>query len=237
MLTPTFTVCALFFGDYPDLAKRCLDPIVAGRPAGTDLRIGTNAIGDATRSYLNGVVLNNPLTRWYDAPTNIYKYPLMRQMVLDPVQPILSEFVVWFDDDSCILPAYQATWWSRLAEATTDDVDMLGLPYQITWNGEQRQWVRQQLWYNGKDPARRNSIRFFTGGWWCCRTELLRKFNYPWPELKHNGGDTMLGELAFQQNWRRKTFATGLAINAGPSLQHSTASRRGFSERPIGARI
>ena len=55
---------------------------------------------------------------------------------------------------------------------------------------------------------------FATGGWWIARREVLAQWDWPWPELKHNGGDCTLGELFYQQGLRLKNYHADVAINA-----------------------
>jgi hypothetical protein len=77
-------------------------------------------------------------------------------------------------------------------------------------------------------------MRFATGGFWVIKTELLYRYNYPWPELDHNGGDSLLGELCLQQDLRLQQFKEGVKINASRDGKESAAKRRGTSQKPLG---
>jgi hypothetical protein len=48
-----FTVCALLYGDYPDLARRCLEPLFKLNELGLiELRVGLNEVCDETSNYV-----------------------------------------------------------------------------------------------------------------------------------------------------------------------------------------
>ncbi len=84
-------------------------------------------------------------------------------------------------------------------------------------------------WYTGRpvDPPYRPS--FIQGAWWTADLAALKEWNYPFPELHHNGGDVILGELARQQLWSWKKFNEGVAINANEHGVESAAPRRGIT--------
>lgn len=231
------TICVLCYGPHEDLARRCLTSLLRANLGGADLRVGTNAICAGTRGFLTELVAAGQLLQknWYDFPDNPGKYPVMRQMLYDPANPVTTPYFMWFDDDSCLKTESGPGWLAGvLQQMQTGGYSLLGATYLWSWQGQQREWVRAQSWYAGKDPAQRVSAKFVTGGWWCTQTEVLHRFNYPWPVLKHNGGDVMLGELCFQQDLKVGHFNQGVAINADYSLRESNARRRGLHTVPIG---
>jgi hypothetical protein len=76
---------------------------------------------------------------------------------------------------------------------------------------------------------------FITGGWWTIRTDIIRKWHWPTLDIKHNGGDMMLGELCRQQNYKMKNFDHGVGINAKMGSERaSSAPRRGRSTKLVG---
>lgn len=224
-----FTVCVLLYGDYTDLAKRCLTPLVEGRLF-TDhhLRIGCNAVSDSTRQFLDELNLD---CVYYNNVDNRKKYPVMRDMLYGAT-PVVTPYMMWFDDDS-YLSQPVATWLEQVAEAM-QSADMIGSRYIMPWRPGQREYVKQQPWYTGRDPYKRNGMTFVTGGWWTVRTELLIRHNYPWPALNHCGGDSMWGELCLQQSYRIRQFNNGVHINANATGKESASPRRGYTEQPLG---
>lgn len=233
--TPKITICVLTYGDHPDYLERCLRSIF--KTVAMEqlvLRIAMNQPSARIRNWIESWA---DMAYLYDSPQNILKYPLMRKMFYD--EPMIdTPYTMWFDDDS-YLSGFEiekhrnAIWLPRIEEAM-QRYDMIGSPFTCPWQGNQRTWVTQQPWYTGREL--RNKTHFCVGGWWCARTDLIRSVNYPWPELTHNGGDTMLGECAYQQNWRVGNFRDGVVINADLKGKEAAAPRRGVSERkPLGA--
>lgn len=230
-----FTICVLLYGDFPALAERCLRSItetVAARDL--NLRVGLNAVSPAVRDWVRSWVPEDSIT---ESRENIFKYPLMRKMLYD--KPVTTDYIMWFDDDSYLSGFEVRTGsekWLQRVEHAMVNADMIGSPYMIPWQGKQREFVRQQPWYAGKDPASRQHIKFITGGWWTIRTAVLYKYGYPWPELEHCGGDTMLGELCHQQGLRLHTFNTGVLVNADGAGRQGKSARRGdgFNPQPLG---
>lgn len=231
-----FTIGVLLYGDYPELAERCLRSITnTVRAEDLNLRVGLNQVSDRVTSWVKSWV---PPENIWESTENIHKYPMMRQMV-HGLKPVETDYFMWFDDDS-FLQGYDLTsgdnnpYWLQHLEHTMVNSDMVGSIYTIGWQGQQREFVKAQPWYAEKDPAERSKIRFATGGWWTIRTELLYRYDYPWPMLDHRGGDAMLGEMCYQQGLRLNHFRDGVRINANASGQESKAQRRGFDQKPIG---
>ena len=230
-----FTIGVLLYGDYPKLAQRCLTSIANTiRAEDLNLRVGLNAVSPQVTAWVKSWV---PESCILEFPENINKYPLMRQMI-HGVNPVDTEYFMWFDDDSWLTGYELGTvnnkpYWLQLVDHAMASADMIGSIYTMKFRGKQRDWVRAQSWYGGNDPKDRR-LRFATGGWWTIRTQLLYDFNYPWPELDHNGGDSLLGEMLLQQKLRIQQFNEGVKINAADNGKESGAKRRGTSQPPLG---
>jgi len=235
--TPTkkFTICALFYGDYPDLTVRLLESL--GRRdilEHCELRFGLNDVCEATAT----AVWNHcqAWEKFWGTPWNIwqghepyYKYPMMRRMFYE--QPLMTDYVMWFDDDSWIKPTAPPDWLRRVENAMTHK-GMIGSVWRMHWNKNQRQFAEDQPWYTGKPIAKQ--VSFCTGGWWTIRRTILERWDWPVPLLEHRGGDVLLGELCNQQGYRIGNFNLHLAINADKSGKCSTSPRRGFDQKPLG---
>jgi hypothetical protein len=227
---PRFSVCALFYGDHPDLASRCLDGLLPSlAPAFVaDLRLGANAPCPATLARLRdagrGAAVPAYLFLPGPGPRNVGKYPLMRRMFYPPGDPgPLAPLTLWLDDDSYhAAPAD----WPALASAFDDpSVGAVGKAYVITPRGGQAAAVRAQPWYRGRGVGPR--MPFATGGWWACRSDFLGRVDYPFPELHHNGGDVMLGQALHQAGLRVAPAPPWAVVNAAP--------RRGLDTPPLWA--
>lgn len=202
------SVCALFYGDYPALASRLLDSLIVSGPqpdALMDIRFGLNAVGRATRDLIFDFCGRRMLSApcyVYEPYVNVGKYPLMRRMFYDVKRP-LGPQVMWFDDDSYLCDC-RAAWWNGLAFSLQPArVAMVGAVHCISPRGRQFEGIRQQPWYTGSGLKtgfdNRERFQFATGAWWVGKTDFITCWNYPFPEVFHNGGDSILGELVRQQ--------------------------------------
>ena len=109
---------------------------------------------------------------------------------------------MWFDDDS-YAPHGDPGWWDRAAAhwaSRPSDCVQTGVLHKIRQRGLQFDGIRQQPWYRGKTVSSGSLFTFVTGGWWIADRGFLRRWDYPFPALHHNGGDSILGELIRQQN-------------------------------------
>lgn len=229
-MTKKFTVCSLLFGEYTNLARRCLEPLSVLSSLGLiNLRIGMNQVCQATKDYVSEKFKNAEYI--CEADPQLYKYPMMRKLFYD--KPISTDYVMWFDDDSYIKNPDPVEWLS-VVETGMKSCDMLGSVYVIPYGQDQKEWCKTQKWYTGKTIPDRP--KFATGGWWTIKSSVLKFFDWPVPELKHCGGDVALGILFDQNSLKLKTFNTGIAINADETGKESAAARRGASrtEKPIG---
>ena len=230
-----FTIAVLLYGDYPELAQRCLSSITSTiKISDLNLRVGLNEVAPHIVSWVKSFV---PEENIWEYDKNINKYPLMRQMI-HGMTPVETEYFMWFDDDS-YLEGYEVPkepYWLSLVDEKMQSSDLIGGVYTRHFQGKQREWIKDQPWFNknNTDLDNRKSMRFATGGWWTIRSSLLYEYNYPWPELDHNGGDALLGELCRQQGLRLNTFRTGVKINADEHGKESEAKRRGTSQKMLG---
>lgn len=223
-----FLVCALFHGDFPALAQRCADTLAQLRATGrVDLRIGLNEVAPTGAALIQAAL---PGVQTLAANPQLYKYPMMRRLIHEYVGD--ATHLMWFDDDSCLLPGTDAAAWLDEVEAAAAPVDgSLGSLYGFRMTDSQRGWVRGQPWFAGRDIP--EVTLFTTGGWVVAPMALLRRFDWPDTALLHNGGDLALGALLHQHGLAPAHFNRGVAINADASLRESSAPRRGYSEHPV----
>jgi hypothetical protein len=236
---PKFTVCALMYGDFPHRAERCLRPLRPLMDAGLiELRVGCNAVSDRTMEVVMSMAPHGQNAAFHvvNHAENILKYPMMRRLFgLEGGLPRieLTNRVMWFDDDSYIKDPDPARWLDRVEEKM-QGADMIGSLYRIGLTHSQRKWIADQPWFTGKPIP--NVATFATGGWWVLPAPIVYQYNWPVPELKHRGGDVMLGQLCLQNGLRLVKFNEGVAINADAEGRESKSPRRGYDEDPIGVR-
>ena len=203
-----FNICTVTYGDYPELIGRTLESIKVSIPLEScvkDIRIGLNEVSDASFQYVMDwaahfgrccpVFVYRPVGN-----VNVGKYPLMRRMFQEePTVFSESEFVMWLDDDSYFdLSESLQDWWNHVS-CCLQEHTVVGLIHHIRSRGNQHLGIKEQPWYTGKSIDGRHRFRFATGAWWAARSSFLEKWDYPFSEIHHNGGDSILGELCRQQ--------------------------------------
>jgi len=213
------TVMVLCFGDYFELAKSCFESILKTLPVSRlDLRVGLNAVCDRTRDYVNQL----PVTKIYDEPSNIKKYPMMSRMFNDPDCPINTKYLVWFDEDAKVV---DASMWSQLCGTIVanhsqgcrlygwvmlHDLQPFAKnghdPY--AWFKAATWWRNKPLWLKGRPSESPNGsvIQFVAGWFWAMATEAIKVADIPDKRLRNNFGDIVLGEQIHQQGWKAKAF-------------------------------
>jgi len=240
------SILVLGYGDYPALLERCLGSIrnalqYAPLERVADVRLALNAPSDVMLSRGRALLQELPVPALLYLPVpatrNALKYPMMRKMLYDPRHPI-PELVMWFDDDSYLDAAVDAGWWKRIFELA-DGHDIIGQRWYAPVRGDMLRWVKDQPWYNPEVPPTvryrdYDCFPFFQGAWWVVRRELVLRLDWPFPELRHNGGDVMFGEACRHIGARMCHFDEGVHINSGEDGGRSTSRRRGVSEVALG---
>jgi hypothetical protein len=137
--------------------------------------------------------------------------------------------MMWFDDDSCLQPAVDVQAWLAAVSARAGPArGSIGSLYRQALTPPQREWIGRQPWFTGRPLP--EQLLFNTGGWKVVPLALMRRWDWPAPELRHGGGDLSLGALLQQQGLQPEQFRVGLAINADLQMRESAAPRRGVIE-------
>lgn len=229
----TCTICCLFYGNYPYLAERLLKSLA--RWAGDDsvrFFFGLNNACKKTQDLVHDFMLLSKGSMNFIGAEPYHKYPMMRRML----GCVDTEYMMWFDDDSWVLPTAPVTWpQDVLAFMRQYSLDMAGAPYKMRLRGNQHLYLNAQPWANKVTWTQGQEVRFITGGWWTIKTAILQRHNWPVPELDHNGGDILLGALFAAQMYRIGRYTEHLAINANDTGKCSSAIRRGHSGTSCGA--
>ena len=230
-------VCVLCYGSHLNVIRRCISSIrrYADYPGVSELRIGMNAVTQDVREFIADEVqgLKIPALLFSEANNeNVGKYPLMRQMFRHASPQ--DKNVMWFDDDSFIKPIAPSNFW-EIISTYLNDAEQVGSIYRLQgkWNGNQRTVISKQPWYTAKKWSDSYRVRFVTGGWWAARLAVLLKHDYPFKTMYHNGGDAILGELIYQQDYRIMHHNQFVGINADELQNESKAPRRGLSTKPL----
>lgn len=206
-----FTVFVLCYGNYPELARRCLDNILRTTPAGrVELRVLCNAVGQETLDYVRTLPYVSTL---YTDTRNILKYPAMRRAFHDPHVPIRTNYLIWFDDDS--YPC-APDWLNKLADQIVmrhpagdrlygwehaHDLKSFARP-----GHNPAAWFTEAPWYRGEQFQVRKGLKaangslvpFVAGGFWALHTETMLQAQIPDARLTHHGGDIVIGAQVAQ---------------------------------------
>lgn len=220
-----FDVYVLTYGEHHGLLDRCLSsiekvfcPIHIRR-----LTIGLNEPSlvslSTAESFAERASARGTPVRLYVPGRNVGKYPLMRFMFAHQGMP--CERIMWFDDDSH-LRCRDSLWWiEALRHARRSD--MVGHLHRLKkrYQPGQEDGIKAAPWYSGKKLSPDYRVKFATGGWWMLNPDIVRKWSWPFVELHHNSGDTILGELCRQRDYVLRDWHSGVSVNDG--------KRRGLS--------
>lgn len=228
---------ALLYGNYTTLAQRCLDSWRHLPDKRVQKVAICNEVCPDTANYVASLHEAGKIHAIRDSFENRPKYQYMR-MVFNSIPTMGSATkIMWFDDDSYLRPAAAEGFLELLDKLLAPpDVGMVGSSYTIPMAGNQWGWVREQPWCDRNLP-RPAQINFLTGGWWCAKRAFFTEIDYPWAELQHNGGDTMLGVCCQHKRIKQISLPKHqpyVAINADDQGCESKAPRRGRSEPPLG---
>ncbi len=236
------TVFVLCYGPHTNIAKRCINSILATLPdSKLDLRVGTNQAPQETLDYLHTL----PVTKIYEHKENDFKYPVMREMFWDADCPIETNYFVWFDDDTwTVKPQWVDDLCTNIINFHPYNDRMFGnlmyhdLSRYLKKGGDARKWFKAADWYKGKDfrikgqqtEAPNGSVIDFAVGWcWAMATEAMRAANIPDVRLGHNGGDITIGEQMHQAGFGIRQWNRGKSLISCPSREQG--GRRGYSEK------
>ncbi len=224
------TICVLCYGHYVQLQTACIKSILKTVPREQiDLRIAGNALSEEARQFILEVGAN----KLYLHDENRYKYPVMREMFYDKIDPIKTEWLIWFDDDSYV-KAKSVRWLEKLLELTKGDkIGLIGCPVRYTIRAREANWFREGDWYrgrhfrlkDGKEATNGNYIHYVQGGFWAASMEAIRQSNIPDKRLVHNGGDVTIGEQVWQNGFQQACFNLNHEL-----IYTSSYCRRGYRE-------
>jgi len=236
------TICVLLYGDYEDLARRCIDSIIENCDRDMyELRVGCNACGVNTLAYVVGLASKELIDAVYISSDNINKSPMMRRMYKD----INTEWIWWFDDDSFIdKPDAFDHWLNEIDRHSTEakppvlygKVFFFGQHSDFDYGLNIVNWIKKQRWFRDKPVPcgghgyekdfniDGNDTRFFfvTGGVHMVRTDFINMINWPTSTLIKRNDDVILCCAVRQNEHSFIDLDYGVQIN-----QHE---RRGIGE-------
>ena len=220
-----FSVCVLLFGDNLKLAELCLESIRRSQYQGwvKDFRIGLNRVTPELHTFATDWAEKVSESVWFYEPLwpedeRAFKYPVMRRMFRDPAP---AAKLMWFDDDSYLMTDFV---WAD-ASVAAGKSKVLGQCWHRRLLGNQWAWMRTQSWFNSS-CHKQAQVSFPQGAWWIGDREFLQQLDYPCPELRHYGGDMLLGEICRHKGVVIAPCLEGVMINAGFTGTHSGSPSR-----------
>ncbi len=226
------SVQSLFYGDHPLLARRLLSSWrTTDWSLVRDVRLGFNAASPAVKAVVAAFAREWPVpVLCYNAPSNPGKYPLWRRMTCGLSD---DDYVAWFDDDVAV--ADKIRWPLVFARILQRGPTAAGNPQLIDPKGRQFEGFAAQPWYSGKPwhhdgrpGRRRDRIWFLTGKFLVLSKAFMSRWDFPFPELHHCGGDTALGELLRQQDAVVMSAVDGEPLKR--IVDYSDPPRRGIDQ-------
>jgi GT2 family glycosyltransferase len=234
---PAITICVLTFSDYPHLARRVLDSIRRHcQRSDYRLVVGANAVSSATLQLLQSRYSAGEIDQLIVSETNLNKCPMMGKMFPE----VGTEFIWWFDDDSCITDNCALPRWLETARASPPSTVQWGAQAWcdttagFTDLDDAVAFVRSASWYRGLPPpfwhpGGKGEFNFqglgigdgrwlfIVGGCFMIRTTAVRQMGWPDRRLSFLGEDVFLGEAIRQQGWSLGNLGTpGVALNTEP---------------------
>lgn len=226
---------SLLYGDFPVLHARLLDSFVRFVPEEVSVRLWLNCVSSRSQKIVDD---RREQRKWRvtSSEENRPKYVVMREMFQEvKAQAEDEDWVIWFDDDSHII---EQGWIDQVIGRllSQPQTRYIGQPWFVHHLPGQWSFIQQAAWFKGQPPQmikNKPGIWFAQGAYWWLRVDALRALDWPDPRLRHNGGDTLLGEAVRQQGWHfMKLPKDSQHVSCGVKV--NDAKRRGHSEAPAG---
>jgi GT2 family glycosyltransferase len=214
-LAPPVTICVLLYGDHYALCERFFAKLLQHtRPDLFQLRIGLNAVSQATLDYVSRQVPSENV-HVFRSESNLYKGGMMRRMFYEA--PVRTPWTIWFDDDSYPM---RSDWLEALVLAIEafPHIDLFGKHLFLYPNERLVSFLRTSRWFRGlefqKDAQGRTIIEFIAGGFWAVRSQWIYKLDWPDPRISHFEEDCIFSEALRQNGGRIQQFTSGVIVNA-----------------------
>lgn len=228
-------IAAIVYGDTPHLPQRLLQSLQ--KTPWDDVScvcLGLNEVSDRSKEVIKDCCKSFPVDVWiYEPEKNVGKYPLLRRIIQENDD---ETCVAYFDDDVYVMDNDRWTWVvKKIVELPDRVLTAIGHWYEIDFQGEQREGFKAQPWYTKRpwyfsERYQRDRIYFPTGSFWAIKMSFLRKWDFPFPQLFHNGGDTALGQLLWQQD--APFFNEARAVSRNPPTRRGINTPRLWSDWP-----
>lgn len=223
-----FDVLVCCYGDYIDIAKRCLDSVIDLSSQSLNIHVGLNECGLNTKKYCRDLLDNSKITTLIESNVNINKDPMMRKLI----DCVSSEYFLWLDDDT--FPTKKG-WDNLILESLNKEYDVGGFTHVSNRNSYAgyKNFLEKRPWFNSwekyksyKDSNLQNDhIPFPIGFLWVGKTKYFLKHNFPDKYMVKKCDDMLLGEMIYQTD--ANFYHLG---ELWDYFDKNTSPRRGFGE-------
>jgi hypothetical protein len=190
------------YGDYPQYSLRAVQSVL--RTEGIKIHVGCNACSTETLGRLREWHDAGSIATLIESRENINKDPMMRLMV----ERTETEYLMWMDDDSHVLPGWDRTLRGLLQAHAPFDV--AGHVFYCYRSDDYKSFLCGRPWWRGAEAYPnddwRNRVWFATGGLWLARTAFLRHHGFPDRGMVKKQDDLLLGDLIGQQGGKLFDF-------------------------------
>jgi hypothetical protein len=202
----TFDVLVCCYGDYLDIAQRCLNSIINLSSQNLNIHVGLNECGYNTKNYCRNLLDNSNITTLIDSRINLNKDPMMRKLI----DCVNNEYFLWLDDDSYIS---EKNWDLKVIEhINSNDFDISGFPHishRLAWpykDPSYYEYLRQRPWFRDNIKPDMSQCHFSIGACWIGRTQYLVDNNYPDKGMNQrwhqHRDDMLLGDMIIETGGR-----------------------------------
>ena len=219
------------YGGWPQYSIRAVESLLSHCVARErlDVFVGCNEcspeILTVFRKYLDGGRIEGLV----ECRRNINKDPMMRVLL----ELCETEYVVWLDDDSHVLPGWDVELMRFIEEQ--GPLDVAGHVFFIAKrSAEYVEFLRGRPWYVGAERER-EPVWFATGGLFVARAAWLREHDFPDRAMVKKQDDILLGDLIMQQGGVLRDFGRDREVM--DRIRISDGQRRGFGEGADGWRV
>lgn len=218
------------YGGWPQYSIRAVESLLSHCKSRErfDLYVGCNESSPEILAVLRKYLDWGRIDALVECRRNINKDPMMR-ILLELCE---TEYVLWLDDDSHVLPGWDEHL-LRFIESN-QPFDVAGHVFYLARRSEEyKDFLRKRAWYVSEEKEGER-VWFATGGLFAARAAWLRHHDFPDRAMVKKQDDILLGDLIQQQDGVLKDFGKDREVM--DRIRISDGQRRGGGEGSDGWR-
>lgn len=237
MNTKLFSVLICCYGDFPDYTLRSIRSVLEGTTPEKrqfEFHIGTNTCSERVMREIHALHDAGQFDTLIESRENLNKDPMFRLLL----QCMNSEYFLWMDDDSYVMPG----WDDLIARYIRSNrpFDAAGILYTAKRYLKYKIFLHNRPWFVSDERFYLNGSQwtklkknpgevtiFPTGGLYIGRRDFFLRHNFPDKAIVKRADDMLLGDLFLQQNGKLLMFPPEMCS----VLRCSMGDRRGQGEK------